>query len=86
MGQPDQMLTLGHTEVSYNLFLEYLFSLGESTFSPSSYQIFENNCNNFSNEIALFLTGNGIPDEILNLPNDFLSTLNSWNREFTFTL
>ncbi|XP_027203361.2 uncharacterized protein LOC113797216 isoform X1 [Dermatophagoides pteronyssinus] len=74
LGQPDQMLSLGYTEVSYNLFLEYLFSLGESTFSPSSYQIFENNCNNFSNEIALFLTGNGIPDEILNLPNDFLST------------
>lgn len=44
------------------------------TYRPSSYQIFENNCNNFSNEIALFLTGNGIPDEILNLPNDFLST------------
>ncbi|KAH9501898.1 uncharacterized protein LOC124497125 isoform X2 [Dermatophagoides farinae] len=74
LGEPDQILALGHTEVSYNLFLEYLFSMGESTFSPSSYQIFENNCNNFSNEIALFLTGNGIPDEILNLPNDFLST------------
>lgn len=43
-------------------------------YSPTSYHIFENNCNNFSNELAIFLTGNNIPDYILNLPKEFLST------------
>ena len=30
-------------------------------FSEATYNLFTNNCNNFSDELAQFLTGNGIP-------------------------
>lgn len=32
LGEPDQIVHLGKSEIPYSLFLEYLFSLGESTF------------------------------------------------------
>lgn len=32
LGQPDKILKLGITEVPYNLLLEYVFGLGESTY------------------------------------------------------
>lgn len=42
--------------------------------SPESYNLFENNCNHFTDEVAQFLTGKGIPHEIVNLPNEVLCT------------
>ena len=30
-------------------------------FTPEAYNLFQNNCNNFSNELSTFLTGQGIP-------------------------
>lgn len=74
LGQPDRIVKLGTTEVPYSLFLEYVFGLGESSYRPGSYDLFRHNCNNFSNEVAVFLTGKTIPDFILNLPEDVLST------------
>ena len=32
-----------------------------SKYSQSTYDLFNNNCNNFSDEVAQFLTGNSIP-------------------------
>lgn len=32
LGEPDQIVNLGKSEIPYSLFLEYLFSLGESSF------------------------------------------------------
>jgi thiol-disulfide isomerase/thioredoxin len=43
-------------------------------FAPEKYNLFTNNCNNFSNECATFLTGTGIPNHIVNLPNEVLAT------------
>lgn len=43
-------------------------------FAPEKYNLFTNNCNNFSNECAMFLTGSGIPSHIVNLPNEVLAT------------
>lgn len=40
----------------------------------NKYDLFEHNCNNFSNEISEFLTGNGIPSYIIDLPKTFLQT------------
>ncbi|XP_067120580.1 uncharacterized protein [Centruroides vittatus] len=74
LGNPDRIIDLGTTEIPLSLFLEYLCSLGESTFKPDSYDLFTHNCNNFSQEIAVFLTGKSIPQEILELPNEVLST------------
>ncbi|KAI1291792.1 Desumoylating isopeptidase 1 [Halotydeus destructor] len=74
LGHPDQIIQLGKTELPYSLFLEYIFSLGDSTFHGGKYDLFHHNCNTFSNELALLLTGRGIPQEIIDLPSDFLST------------
>ncbi|KAL9038681.1 MAG: hypothetical protein Q9214_005184, partial [Letrouitia sp. 1 TL-2023] len=39
-----------------------------------SYDLFLHNCNNFSNDFAMFLVGKGIPDYITSLPQTVLST------------
>ena len=39
-----------------------------------SYDLFQRNCNNFSNDFAMFLVGKGIPQHITSLPETFLNT------------
>ena len=39
-----------------------------------SYDLFVHNCNNFSNDFAMFLVGKGIPDHITSLPQTVLNT------------
>ncbi|KAM9831958.1 desumoylating isopeptidase 1b [Neosynchiropus ocellatus] len=73
-GQPDRIVHLGSTEVPADLFKEYLRSLGESTYRGDKYNLFELNCNTFSNEVSEFLTGKKIPADILALPAQVLST------------
>ncbi|GFW51117.1 desumoylating isopeptidase 1 [Trichonephila clavipes] len=70
LGEPDQILTLGKTELPYSVFLEYIFALGESTYRPGSYHLLEHNCNCFSQEVCQFLTGGPIPEEIRELPQE----------------
>uniref|UniRef100_A0AC11EIX4 Desumoylating isopeptidase 1 n=1 Tax=Ovis aries TaxID=9940 RepID=A0AC11EIX4_SHEEP len=74
LGPPDSVVDVGSTEVTEEIFLEYLSSLGESLFRSEAYNIFENNCNTFSNEVAQFLTGRKIPSYITDLPSEILST------------
>ncbi|NXA21403.1 DESI1 isopeptidase, partial [Ibidorhyncha struthersii] len=74
LGPPDSVVDLGNTEVTEEIFLEYLSSLGESMFRGESYNLFEHNCNTFSNEVAQFLTGRKIPSYITDLPSEVLAT------------
>ncbi|NWZ72327.1 DESI1 isopeptidase, partial [Acrocephalus arundinaceus] len=74
LGPPDTVVDLGNTEVTEEIFLEYLSSLGESVFRGESYNLFEHNCNTFSNEVAQFLTGKKIPSYITDLPSEVLAT------------
>ncbi|XP_054454732.1 desumoylating isopeptidase 1-like [Anoplopoma fimbria] len=74
LGEPDSIVDLGSTEVPEELFMEYLVSLAESSYSGDKYNLFEHNCNTFSNEVAQFLTGKKIPSYITDLPSEFLST------------
>ncbi|XP_051689999.1 desumoylating isopeptidase 1 isoform X1 [Oryctolagus cuniculus] len=95
LGPPDSVVDVGSTEVTEEIFLEYLSSLGESLFRNSTwvlagssyllrssltvsrgeaYNLFEHNCNTFSNEVAQFLTGRKIPSYITDLPSEVLST------------
>lgn len=39
-----------------------------------SYDLFTHNCNNFTNDFAMFLLGKGIPDRITSLPQTVLNT------------
>lgn len=72
-GRPIQTIPLGHTELPQELFLEFLNDVAPR-FAPEKYNLFTNNCNNFSNECAMFLTGTGIPSHIVDLPNEVLAT------------
>ncbi|KAM4623412.1 desumoylating isopeptidase 1b [Polymixia lowei] len=74
LGQPNSIVDLGQTEVTEEIFMEYLSSLGESTYRSDRYHLFEHNCNTFSNEVAQFLTGSKIPAHITDLPSEILST------------
>lgn len=57
---PVQVLPMGETQVDSDMFHEYLHSISPR-FSPGTYDILNNNCNNFSNECTHFLTGNKSP-------------------------
>ncbi|KAH9812761.1 PPPDE putative peptidase domain-containing protein [Melampsora americana] len=72
-GRPIKTFELGRTQVDLGTLLEYIDEL-RSSWTAEAYHLLERNCNNFSNELAGFLTGASIPQEILDLPKDFLST------------
>ncbi|KAM0674927.1 hypothetical protein GVAV_001746 [Gurleya vavrai] len=66
-GQPSKKIILGQTQVSLDIFDDFLISLNDK-FNDTSYDLFKNNCNHFSNVVSEFLVGSGIPKDILNLP------------------
>lgn len=72
-GRPVETIQLGITELPQDLFLEFLNDIAPR-FAPEKYDLFNNNCNNFSNECAYFLTGTGIPSHIIDLPKEVLAT------------
>ncbi|EHB17880.1 PPPDE peptidase domain-containing protein 2, partial [Heterocephalus glaber] len=74
LGPPDSVVDVGSTEVTEEIFLEFLSSLGESLFQGETYNLFEHNCNIFSIEVAQFLTGRKTPSYITDLPSEVLST------------
>lgn len=53
---PVQIIELGETQVSRELFHDFLASI-RSRFTAATYDLIRNNCNNFSNECNHFLTG-----------------------------
>jgi hypothetical protein len=64
---------LGETEVPEEFFMEMLRDIAPR-FTQETYHIFENNCNNFTDECCQLLLGHGIPKEITGLPAEFLQT------------
>ena len=72
-GQPFQKIKLGRTELPLEVILEYLETL-KQTYTAESYDLFAHNCNNFSNDFAMFLVGKGIPSHITSLPETVLRT------------
>ena len=73
LGQPTKTLDLGTTEVPEEIFTEMFRDMSEK-FSMEKYHVFENNCNNFTDECAQLLLGTGIPKDIVDLPREFLQT------------
>lgn len=52
---------------------EFLADLSER-YTPQAYSLLHNNCNNFANELANLLVGEGIPEHITGLPDEVLAT------------
>ncbi|KAI3990830.1 hypothetical protein MKX01_011738 [Papaver californicum] len=73
-GKPIKVVDLGVTHVPKEIFEEYLQEISPR-YTAETYNLLRHNCNNFSNEVAQFLVGTNIPDYILELPNDVLSSL-----------
>ncbi|KAK4441515.1 Desumoylating isopeptidase 1 [Sesamum alatum] len=72
-GTPIRVVDLGVTHVPKDVFEMYLQEIGPR-FTAETYSLLTHNCNNFSNEVAQFLVGASIPEYILNLPNEVLSS------------
>lgn len=72
-GQPMEVVDLGQTQLPPDVVKEYLQSMA-SVYTAEAYDLFQNNCNNFSNDFAQFLVGRGIPNHIVSLPKTVLDT------------
>lgn len=72
-GRPIDIIELGHTFLEEEV-IEGLLVEMSSCYTPQSYSLFDNNCNNFSDELANLLTGNGVPVHITGLPATVLAT------------
>ncbi|PSS02418.1 PUL domain-domain-containing protein [Coniella lustricola] len=73
LGQPLQRLHLGKTQLPMDVIQQYVESLKE-IFTVQAYNLWKHNCNNFSNDLATFLLGTGIPDHILHMPDAVLDS------------
>ena len=74
LGEPDEIQNMGPTQIPEDVFQDFLIGLSEKDFKPECYNLFEHNCNTFSNEAGQFLTGRTIPNYIQELPKDVLNT------------
>lgn len=72
-GIPTKIIDLGQTEIPQEVFLDFLKDISPK-FTFNTYDLFTNNCNNFTDECAQFLVGEGIPSYITGLPGEFLNT------------
>eukprot|EP00040_Diaphanoeca_grandis_P011446 m.58684 g.58684 ORF g.58684 m.58684 type:complete len:189 (+) comp22597_c0_seq1:214-780(+) len=72
-GNPDKVVDVGETEVPQWLFDQFLEGLRDK-YTAETYHLMKNNCNNFADEAAQFLTGTGVPDYVTGLPDEFAST------------
>ncbi|XAR58718.1 hypothetical protein NMG60_11014214 [Bertholletia excelsa] len=72
-GTPIRMVDLGVTHVPKDVFETYLQEISPR-YTAENYSLLTHNCNNFTNEVAQFLVGATIPDYILNLPNEVMSS------------
>jgi hypothetical protein len=72
-GRPVSTYEMGYTRVTQAEFHSHLRVLSPR-FTPASYSLLRWNCNNFSDEACLFLTGKPIPSHITGLPAEVLSS------------
>lgn len=70
---PVRTVDMGESGKTLYELQQFLQSI-RSRFTESTYDLIRNNCNNFSNEVCIFLTGKPIPSYIIDLPNIVFST------------
>lgn len=66
-GQCIERKFLGFTNCNEKDFLDF-FNGGKSMWNADTYDLFDNNCNHFTNWMCNFLLDKNIPEYILNLP------------------
>lgn len=74
-GTPVREIEIGVTDITMDEFECYLRNKLCKKYTEDSYNAIHNNCNHFTNEGVLFLTGKSIPDYILNQHEEFERTI-----------
>jgi len=72
-GTPIRVEDLGVTHVPREVFEDFLREIGPR-YTPATYNLFNHNCNNFSDEAAQFLAGAKLPSYILELPKEVMNS------------
>lgn len=72
-GEPLQVLAIGETEVPVDVFEDFLREIADR-YTPQTYSLLTHNCNNFSDEVCQFLTGEAVPDAIVKLPEEVMKS------------
>lgn len=74
LGQPLEIKNLGNTSIDMGTLTSYLRNIGSNEYHGSRYDLFQHNCNNFSDTLAKFLGLPGIPQYILDLPSKVMNS------------
>ena len=86
-GKPVREIELQPTYLKHSELFAYLTETIADKYTADSYDVIKCNCNHFSNDVAKYLNGTGIPQDILDMPEQLLSGgvayllrpfLNSW--------
>ncbi|CAK7266036.1 hypothetical protein SEPCBS119000_001815 [Sporothrix epigloea] len=73
LGHPMEKLPLGSTSLTMDVIEEYLDSI-RPIFTAEAYDLFQHNCNNFTDSFAKFLLGHGIPEYITGMPRAVMAS------------
>ena len=71
--QPVRTIALGQTRRTQRE-LEQFLADHRARYTDATYDLLRHNCNNFSDHVATFLVGSGIPQYILDLPDEALNS------------
>ncbi len=78
LGEPTRIELLGHTEVPYPVFLDYIIALGDGAFATAAFCPGQRDFNSFSAEVAQFLCGAILPEYLSSpIPGDLSAAENS---------
>ncbi|CAG90552.2 DEHA2G12276p [Debaryomyces hansenii CBS767] len=78
-GTPKEVLDMGKTFVTPDIFEDFLDELRnheDLKYNSVKYDLFDNNCNHFTDVLLDFLVGKNLEDRILKLPQQVLNSPN----------
>lgn len=78
-GTPREVMAVGETEVPQEIFDDFLDDLRnhkDQKYHALLYDLFDNNCNHFTDVVIEFLAGTNLEERILGLPQQVLNTPN----------
>ena len=76
-GTPIEIIDMGDTFINEEIFQEFLDELrnhDKLKYHAINYDLFDNNCNHFTDVLLDFLVGKNLDDRILKLPQQVLGT------------
>eukprot|EP00906_Rhabdomonas_costata_P027614 RCo039181 len=73
-GTPTQVLPVGETLLPMSVYELWTMEVEHARYSGGAYHILRNNCNHFTQEAVLFLTGKPLPESVGVVPTAFLQS------------